>query len=110
MLLANTDPVIADAGRATHAGLVESFRAALLTHTDEIGHADPHRAVTWSCTVVYGVLARWLGLGSDPASAHEGEWDDILTDLTAMVTAFLRSSVGAPAVTTATSKSRELEA
>ena len=78
MLLANSDTVIADAGRATHAGLVEAFRAGLLAHREHIRQPDPERAVTWSCTVVYSVLARWLGLGSDVASAGEGAWDDIL--------------------------------
>jgi hypothetical protein len=40
------------------------------------------------------------------ASAGEGAWDDILADLTAMVTAFLTS----PVVMRPARKSRELEA
>jgi AcrR family transcriptional regulator len=109
MLLANTDAVIAEAGRATHAGLVDAVRAALLAHHAEIGQPDPERAVTWSCTVVYSVLARWLGLGSDVASAGEGRWEDILADLAAMITAFLASPAPPPVVTGTPLKSRESE-
>ena len=43
----------------------------------------------WSFTVVYSVLARWLGLGSAPEAAGEGDWEQILSDLSQMVTAFL---------------------
>jgi hypothetical protein len=45
--------------------------------------------VGWSFTVVYSVLARWLGLGSAPEAAGEGDWEQILSDLSQMVTAFL---------------------
>ena len=45
--------------------------------------------MSWSFTVIYSVLARWLGLGSDLASAGEGDWDSMLGDLAEMVTAFL---------------------
>jgi hypothetical protein len=78
-----------------------AFAAALLARREEIGHPEPERAAAWAFTVVYSVLARWLGLGSDRASAGEGEWGAILDDLAAMVTAFL--------VTTDGGKSREPE-
>jgi AcrR family transcriptional regulator len=89
MLLANTDPVVAEAGRATHGELAQAFAQVLLDRRPEIRHPDPEHAVAWSFTVVYSVLARWLGLGSDAASAGEGDWQRILDDLTAMVAAFL---------------------
>jgi AcrR family transcriptional regulator len=94
MLLANTDPVVADVGRAAHGELAEAFAGVLLARRAEIRHPDPEHAVAWSFTVVYSVLARWLGLGSDLASAGEGEWEQILADLTAMVTAFLAGREG----------------
>lgn len=95
MLLANRDPVIADAGRAGYQALAEAFRAALLTQQAQIRHPDPRHAADWSCVVVYTVLGRWLGLGGDLAAAHEGEREQVLADLAAMVTAFLS---GRPAV------------
>jgi AcrR family transcriptional regulator len=92
MLIGNHDPVVAQEGKLGFEDSVELFRAALLTRRDEIRHADPERAVSWSFTVVYSVLARWLGLGSEPEAAGEGQWEQILTDLAEMVTAFLHRS------------------
>lgn len=96
MVLANSDPVVADAGRAGYHRLEQAFRAALLARRDEIGRPDPERAVDWSAAVVYAVLARWLGLGGDVAAAGEGEWDVVLADLAAMVTAYLQRSTTEP--------------
>ena len=92
MELAKHDKTIAEAGKAAHGGMVDLFRGALLARRGEILHRDAERAVTWSCTVVYSVLARWLGFGDAGEAAEEGEWDDILADLSEMVTAFLRGS------------------
>jgi AcrR family transcriptional regulator len=89
MLMAAHDPVIADGGRAGYDELSGAFGAALLARAGSITHPEPERAVAWSCTVVYSVLARWLGLGSAPEAAGQGEWDVILADLADMVTAFL---------------------
>jgi AcrR family transcriptional regulator len=93
MLLSNSDPVVAELGRLTHGDLQDAFTAALLERREQIPHPDPERAVAWSFTVVYSVLARWLGLGSDLASAGEGEWSEVLAALTDMVTAFLARPV-----------------
>jgi AcrR family transcriptional regulator len=87
MLLANSDDVIADAGRVTAREMLESFRTALLRA--DIRHPEPERAIAWSFRVVYSVVARWLGLGGDAAAAGEGDWDQMLADLSEMVTAFL---------------------
>lgn len=93
MQMSPHDPAIAALGRSGYEELSSAFSTALLARADEIGHPEPERAVTWSCTVVYSVLARWLGLGSAAEAAGQGDWDEILTDLAAMVTAFL---AGAP--------------
>jgi len=95
MELARQDRTIAMAGKATHASMVDGFRSALLIRRSEILHREPERAVTWSCTVVFSVLARWFGLGDAGEAAAEGEWEDILADLSEMVTAFLRGSSAA---------------
>ncbi len=97
MRLANSDPVIADAGRTAAWDMRDAFCAALLAARPEIHHPDPERAVAWSFTVVYSVVGRWLGLGGDVAAAGEGEWDQMLSDLSEMVTAFL--SGGSPGPT-----------
>jgi AcrR family transcriptional regulator len=89
MLLANSDAVIADAGRAGYAQMADAFQAALLAHRADIGHPDPEHACAWSCTVVYSVLARWLGLGGDVAAAGEGAWEQVVADLVATVAAVL---------------------
>lgn len=97
MMLANHDSAVADLGKFGHDEMAEAFRAVLLQRRDQILHPDPERAVTWSCTVVYSVLARWLGLGSEPEAAGEGEWELILADLSEMVTAFLLRGASASA-------------
>jgi AcrR family transcriptional regulator len=89
MILGARDPYIADAGKAGYDQIVGAFSGGLLAHEAEIAHPEPERAVQWSFVVVYSVLARWLGLGSEPEAAGQGDWEQILADLVEMVTAFL---------------------
>jgi AcrR family transcriptional regulator len=89
MRVAHRDPVIADAGRKAHEDMVAAFRTLLLTAGPAIRRPDRERAVSWSCTVVYSVLARQLGLGSDPDAAVEHPWDELVDDLTELVAAYL---------------------
>jgi AcrR family transcriptional regulator len=89
MRIGSDDPVVAEEGRQGFLDSVEHFSSALLARREDIRHPDPERAVGWSFTVVYSVLARWLGLGSAPEAAGEGDWEQILSDLSQMVTAFL---------------------
>lgn len=89
MLMGPHDPVIAELGSNGYRELSAAFSAALLARGEAITHPEPERAAAWSCTVVYSVLARWLGLGSAPEAAGEGDWELILADLAEMVTAFL---------------------
>ena len=89
MVLADHDSSVADLGKPGYDSMVAAFCNALLRCRHEISHPDAERAVAWSCTVVYSVLARWLGLGSAPLAAGEGDWESILTNLSEMVTAFL---------------------
>jgi AcrR family transcriptional regulator len=97
MAIGAHDPVLAQGGKAAYLQMVEAYRSMLLARREEIRHPEPERAVDWSCVVVYSVLARWLGLGSEPEAAGEGDWEQILRDLSAMVTAFLADSATAPA-------------
>jgi AcrR family transcriptional regulator len=92
MEMARHDRVIAESGKAAHGSMVDGFCSILLTRRDDIRHREPERAVAWSCTVVYSVMSRWLGLGDAGEAAEEGEWDSILADLSEMVTSFLLRS------------------
>ncbi len=89
MVLGNTDELIAEVGKLGFEQSVDLFCAGILARRDDVSHPDPEGAVRWSFTVVYSVLARWLGLGSDPAAAGLGDWDQMLADLSEMVTTFL---------------------
>jgi len=89
MRIGSDDPVVAEEGRLGFLDSVDLFSSALLARRDDIRHPDPERSVDWSFRVVYSVLARWLGLGSAPEAAGEGDWEQILADLSQMVTAFL---------------------
>ncbi|BBH69069.1 hypothetical protein ACTI_57540 [Actinoplanes sp. OR16] len=89
MRIAQNDEVIGARGRAAFDRMAGAFAAALLCRRGDIGHPDPERAVKSSCVIVYSVLARWLGLGSDVEAPGDGNWDEIMEDLTAMVIGFL---------------------
>ncbi len=89
MRIGSDDPVIYAQARPAYEDMHDRFCAALLAQSSGIGHADPGRAVEWTYRVVYSVLARWLGLGSAPEAAGEGDWEQVLADLSAMVGAYL---------------------
>ncbi|WP_457253944.1 TetR/AcrR family transcriptional regulator [Pedococcus sp. P5_B7] len=89
MRLAHRDPVIAAGGKRAHEEMVSAFASTLLSADGGITRPDPQAAVTWSCTVVYSVLARQLGLGSDPEAAMDQPWDELLAVLVEMVAAYL---------------------
>jgi hypothetical protein len=87
MLLANSDPVIAAAGKAAYDEMNLAFEDAMIGPTD----ASPQRrrAVRWSCTVVYSVLARQLALGSDPGAAADYALDGVVDELVVMTVAYM---------------------
>jgi AcrR family transcriptional regulator len=90
MQLAQYDPLMAKAGKAAHEDMVHSFARLLLSGGAAITRPDPQAAVVLACTVVYSVIARQLGLGSDPEAAADQPWDELVTALVDMVTAYLR--------------------
>jgi AcrR family transcriptional regulator len=89
MAIGAHDPVVANLGKAAFEESVAAFCTALEARGDDISHPEPEHALQWSFTVTYSVLARWLGLGSEPEAAGEGDWEAILADLSDMVSAFL---------------------
>lgn len=91
MLRAGTDPVISERGRTSHQLMKDLYTATLLQYGQDIGHRDVGRAVAWSFSVVYSVLARRLGLGSTVEGADENlTWESTLAELVATVVGYLR--------------------
>jgi hypothetical protein len=65
------------------------FRLLLLERKDEFVHPEPERAADASFTVIYGTLARFLGLGGAQDAVGEGDWKSLLEDLSLMTKAYL---------------------
>jgi len=87
MLLANHDDVIAARGKTAFVEMTTLFERAMLGTAPTT--ARKRRAVRWSCTVVYSVLARQLALGSDPGAAADYRLDQVVDELIGMVTVYL---------------------
>ena len=87
MLLANQDAVIAEAGKAAYDAMNREFERAMVGSA--AATVSKRRAVRWSCTVVYSVLARQLALGSDPGAAADYDLDQVIDELVAMTSAYL---------------------
>ena len=94
------DPVVAALGRKYHAQSALDFKLLLLERHNEFLHADPEHAAATCFTVVYGALARYLGLGGNrETGAGEGDWKKLIEDLGLMSLAFLAMdlrSIAAP--------------
>jgi AcrR family transcriptional regulator len=87
MLLANHDDVIASRGKTAFVEMTTRFERAMLGTPQPT--ARKRRAVRWSCTVVYSVLARQLALGSDPGAAADYRLDQVVDELIGMVSVYL---------------------
>jgi AcrR family transcriptional regulator len=84
------DTVVASVGRKAHAQTALDFKLLLLERQTEFVHPDPERAAATCFTVVYGALARYLGLGGNrETGAGEGDWKQLVDDLGLMCLAFL---------------------
>ncbi|KAA9160709.1 TetR/AcrR family transcriptional regulator [Amycolatopsis acidicola] len=89
MVAALRNERIAAMGKRGHAVMVEHWAERLREVGDEIAAPDVEEAISWSFTVAYSVLARYLGLGSSAESAYEGDWDASLRQLTLTVVGYL---------------------
>jgi AcrR family transcriptional regulator len=85
------DPVVEATGRKSFLQTALDFRLVLLERHGEFRHQDPERAASTCFIVVYGALARYLGLGAAGAAdgAREGDWNQLVKDLGLMALAFL---------------------
>jgi AcrR family transcriptional regulator len=87
MQQATNDAVIEAVGKKSFQQNALDFKLILLDRRTEFRHGDPEHAAAMCFTVVYGCLARFLGLGA--AGVEEGDWNRLIEDLGLMALAFL---------------------
>jgi AcrR family transcriptional regulator len=91
--LGNTDDVIEKVGKTHYAQIALDFRLLLLERRHEFIHRDPERAADICFTVIYGTLARFLGLSGAADAVSEREWKRLLEELGLMAMAYLVSDL-----------------
>jgi AcrR family transcriptional regulator len=89
MSRATDDPLVAQTGKASYKATASAFTNAVLAYRHDIAHPDPRRSIEAVFRVIYGAIARYLGLGSTSTAAWEGEWTILKDDLGRMATAYL---------------------
>ncbi|HWU04035.1 MAG TPA: TetR/AcrR family transcriptional regulator [Novosphingobium sp.] len=91
MDMASADPVIAENGKRYHAATADCIKSAMHLYGDEIPSAEVERVIGMAFTVLYSVIARYLGYGSSQTGAREGDWEALKTDLAKMLSVFLKT-------------------
>jgi AcrR family transcriptional regulator len=91
MFRAIYDESISSLGRDSAEKLTREAEAQMLRYASEFGRADHARLVGNAFRMIYYTLARFLGLGSSPEAANQGNWEEIKEDLAIMCAAFLRA-------------------
>jgi len=85
------DPVVRAVGIKSFAQTALDFKLVLLERHAEFRHPEAEHAAATCFTVVYGALARYLGLGvtTELEGAREVDWKQLVEDLGLMTLAFL---------------------
>ncbi len=91
MEIAPSDPIVSANGKKYAAQAMKDFELLLLDRRDDIRHPDPEHAVARSYTVMYAVIGRYLGLGSNPEAADPVDWNSLIDDISLMILQFLRA-------------------
>jgi AcrR family transcriptional regulator len=91
MFRAASDSAISSIGRKSAEKLSAEVRRQFLQFSDEFGREDHHRLAENAFRMIYCTLARYLGLGSSPEAANEGNWEELKEDLAIMCASFLRA-------------------
>ncbi|AXB80598.1 TetR/AcrR family transcriptional regulator (plasmid) [Novosphingobium sp. P6W] len=91
MLRAANDSTTSTLGRHSAEKLSTEVRRHFLYFEGEFGRSDHHRLAETAFRMIYCTLARYLGLGSSPEAANEGNWEELKEDLAIMCAAFLRA-------------------
>jgi AcrR family transcriptional regulator len=87
---APTDELIRRAGQASGERGAKRFEDVLLLRRDEIKHPDPERAAHATYITCYSCFARYLGLGTSPEAAGEGDWELLKEDVLLTCASFLQ--------------------
>lgn len=91
MFRAIYDDSISALGRSSAEKLTEQAETQMLRYASEFARPDHARLVGNAFRMIYYTLARFLGLGSSPEAANQGNWEEIKEDLAIMCAAFLRA-------------------
>jgi AcrR family transcriptional regulator len=91
MFRAIYDQSMSALGKNSAENLVQEAEAQMLRFADEFGRPDHARLVSNVFRMIYYTLARFLGLGSSPEAANQGNWEELKEDLAIMCPAFLRA-------------------
>ncbi|WP_300117398.1 TetR/AcrR family transcriptional regulator [Sphingobium sp.] len=91
MFRAIYDESMSALGRNSAENLVREAEAQMMRFADEFGRPDHERLVGNAFRMIYYTLARFLGLGSSPEAANQGNWEELKEDLAIMCPAFLRA-------------------
>lgn len=91
MLRAVHDSALSGVGKSSADRFGEKVKREILAFSAEFARADHQRLVDNAFRVIYATIARFLGLGSSPESANEGNWEELKEDLATMCAAFLRA-------------------
>ncbi|BBD99517.1 TetR/AcrR family transcriptional regulator [Sphingobium amiense] len=91
MFRAIYDQSMSALGKNSAENLVREAEAQMMRFADEFGRPDHERLVGNVFRMIYYTLARFLGLGSSPEAANQGNWEELKEDLAIMCPAFLRA-------------------
>lgn len=83
---------ISSLGRTSAEKLTQEAEAQMMRYASEFGRPDHARLVGNAFRMIYYTLARFLGLGSSPEAANQGNWEELKEDLAIMCAAFLRAT------------------
>lgn len=89
MQIAPMDDLVAAAGKESFAQSVRDFELLILDRRTEIRHPVPDRAVNAAFRIMYAAIGRYLGLGTTADVMAEGDWDELIEDVSQMVLSFL---------------------
>lgn len=91
MFRAINDSATSQTGRGFAEKLQSEVQRQIMQFSAEFGRNDHDRLAENAFRMIYCTLARYLGLGSSPEAANEGNWEELKEDLAIMCPAFLRA-------------------
>lgn len=95
MHLGAIDDVIAHRGSQASIDLAHRFAAAVLAYRDELGHADPEKAVDVAYRMAYCTFARQVMYGPTFESDRPVSWEELVSEVAHACRAYLLDP-GAP--------------